>query len=128
MQNDNKTTGQNEITKIIASEYLKYKKYYQGLKSLQPKEEAEQQIERDISRTFPRHAYFQQGEKGKPKLRKVLQAFSCYDEKVDYVQGMNFLVGQLLMHCSGTLTFWLFVELIEECELRDIYQVGLPGL
>ena len=32
------------------------------------------------------------------------------------------------MHCSDTLTFWLFVELIEECELRDIYQVGLPGL
>lgn len=32
------------------------------------------------------------------------------------------------MHCSSTLTFWLFVELIEACELRDIYQVGLPGL
>lgn len=41
---------------------------------------------------------------------------------------MNFLVGQLLMHCSGALSFWLFVELIEEYELRDIYQVGLPGL
>jgi hypothetical protein len=31
------------------------------------------------------------------------------------------------MHCSGTLCFWLFVDLIEEYELRDIYQVGLPG-
>jgi len=41
---------------------------------------------------------------------------------------MNFLVGQLLMHCTDTLAFWLFVELIEECELRDIFQVGLPGL
>ena len=41
---------------------------------------------------------------------------------------MNFLVGQLLMHCSDTLAFWLFVELIEEYELRDIYQIGLPGL
>ena len=38
------------------------------------------------------------------------------------------MVGQLLLHCSATLAFWLFVELIEECELRDIYQVGLPGL
>ena len=87
-----------------------------------------QQIERDISRTFPRNSYFQQGQKGKHKLRRVLRAFSCYDEKADYVQGMNFLVGQILMHCSGTLTFWLFIELIEQCELRDIYQVGLPGL
>ena len=41
---------------------------------------------------------------------------------------MNFLVGQLLMHCSGTLTFWIFLTLIEECEMRDIYQVGLPGV
>ena len=32
------------------------------------------------------------------------------------------------MHCSSTLSFWLFVNLIEECELRDIYQEGLPGL
>jgi len=58
----------------------------------------------------------------------VLSAFSCYDNQADYVQGMNFLVGQLLMHCSGALAFWVFVELIEECELRDIFQVGLPGL
>ena len=58
----------------------------------------------------------------------VLRAFACYDDQADYVQGMNFVVGQLLMHCSGTLTFWLFVELIEECEMRDIYQDGLPGL
>ena len=41
---------------------------------------------------------------------------------------MNFLVGQLLIHCSDTLTFWLFIDLIEECECRDIFQVGLPGL
>lgn len=41
---------------------------------------------------------------------------------------MNFIVGQLLMHCNSTLAFWLFVELIEECELRDIFQKGLPGL
>jgi hypothetical protein len=26
------------------------------------------------------------------------------------------------------LAFWLFIELIEECELRDIFQKGLPGL
>jgi hypothetical protein len=26
------------------------------------------------------------------------------------------------------MAFWLFVELIEECELRDIFQTGVPGL
>jgi hypothetical protein len=26
------------------------------------------------------------------------------------------------------MAFWLFVSLIEDCELRDIYLPGLPGL
>lgn len=87
-----------------------------------------QQIENDLARTFPRNKFFHRGEKGHKRLRSVLRAFACYDDQADYVQGMNFLVGQLLMHCSSTLAFWLFLELIETCELRDIYQVGLPGL
>ena len=57
-----------------------------------------------------------------------MRAFACYDSQVDYVQGMNFIVGQLLIHCSESLAFWLFIELIEECELRDVFQTGLPGL
>lgn len=32
------------------------------------------------------------------------------------------------MHCSASLAFWLFVEMIEGCEVRDIYQYDLPGL
>ena len=98
------------------------------MRLLEPKLESSQQIDRDLTRTFPKNGYFKHGEAGYRKLRKVLRAFACYDNQADYVQGMNFLVGQLLMHCSDTLAFWLFVELIEECELRDIYQVGLPGL
>lgn len=86
-----------------------------------PKVESAQQIERDLSRTFPKNNYFKQGEYGYKKLKKVLRAFACYDNQADYVQGMNFLVGQLLFHCSDTLSFWLFVELIENYELRDIY-------
>lgn len=95
---------------------------------MQPKTESVLQIDRDLCRTFPKNDFFKQGERGHRKLRKVLRAFACYDNQADYVQGMNFLVGQLLMHCSDALAFWLFVELIEECELRDIYQIGLPGL
>lgn len=37
-------------------------------------------------------------------------------------------MGQLLIHCSATLAFWLFTEIIDECEVRDIYLNGLPGL
>lgn len=41
---------------------------------------------------------------------------------------MNFIVGSLLYHANEVMTFWLFVSLIEDCELRDIYMPGLPGL
>lgn len=44
------------------------------------------------------------------------------------MQGMNFIAGALLYHCSEECAFWLFVSLIEDYEMRDIYEPGLPGL
>lgn len=41
---------------------------------------------------------------------------------------MNFIVGALLFHANEVMAFWLFVSLIEDCEMRDIYMTGLPGL
>ncbi len=41
---------------------------------------------------------------------------------------MNFIVGSLLYHASEEITFWLFVSLVEDYELRDIYLPGIPGL
>jgi len=41
---------------------------------------------------------------------------------------MNFIVGALLLHASEDIAFWLFVSLIEDYEMRDIYQPKLPGL
>ena len=99
--------------------------------------ETENQINRDLLRTFPLHEYFKEGAKGVEKLRRVLTAFSNYDHQVgknpfclvlDYVQGMNFIVGALLLHANEVMAFWLFVTLIEDCEMRDVYMTGLPGL
>ena len=41
---------------------------------------------------------------------------------------MNFIVGSLLYHANDVMAFWLFVSLIEDCEMRDIYMRELPGL
>ena len=57
-----------------------------------------------------------------------MKAYANYDKSVDYVQGMNFIVGALLWHCSETMAFWLFVALIEDYEMRDVYLPGLPGM
>lgn len=41
---------------------------------------------------------------------------------------MNFIAASLLYHCSEEIAFWIFVTLIEDYELRDIYETNLPGL
>lgn len=41
---------------------------------------------------------------------------------------MNFIVAQLLLHCSETFAFWLFVSLIKQCDMGDIYDGQLSGL
>lgn len=41
---------------------------------------------------------------------------------------MNFIVGSMLYHCNEEIAFWMFVELIEKFELRDIFEPKLPGL
>jgi hypothetical protein len=41
---------------------------------------------------------------------------------------MNFIVGSMLYHCNEEIAFWMFVSLIEEFELRDIFEPNLPGL
>lgn len=41
---------------------------------------------------------------------------------------MNHIVDALMQHCSEEIAFWLFVSLIEDYEMRDIYQVGISGL
>lgn len=59
----------------------------------------------------------------KHALRNVLIAYSRYDKSIGYVQGMNLIVGAILFHCRGdeVSTFWIFVSLIENYEMRQIY-------
>jgi len=41
---------------------------------------------------------------------------------------MNFIVGMLLHHCSEEIAFWIFATLIEDFEMRDVFEQHLPGL
>lgn len=85
------------------------------------------QIDLDVARTYPDEPYFALGP-GKVPLRRCLIAFSKYDIALGYVQGMNFIMASLLWHATEADAFWLFVTLIEDFELRDIYLPNLPGL
>src|SRR5690242_17336520 len=53
----------------------------------------EKQIQRDMSRTFPNHEYFQAEGLGQEALFNVVKAYSLHDAEVGYCQGLSFVVG-----------------------------------
>ena len=71
---------------------------------------------------------FAKGGIGQLELKRVLMTFSKYDINLGYVQGMNFIIGALLYHCPEDVAFWLFVSLIEDHEMREVYLTNFPGL
>jgi hypothetical protein len=50
-----------DVAEFINLEYAKCKAQYKSLLMLQPQTESALQIERDLGRTFPKNAFFQQG-------------------------------------------------------------------
>jgi hypothetical protein len=85
------------------------------------------QIKKDINRTYPSNVKFKT-ERILKKLKNVLRAFSNYNKTIKYFQGMNFIVGFFLYHCDEYIAFWLFVALIEEYDLINLFIDGFPGL
>ena len=70
-------------------------------------EEVDEHILRDIGRTFPEYAQFQDLE-GQRALFDVLKAYSMADLEVEYCQGMAFVAGTALMFLPEELAFELF--------------------
>ena len=86
------------------------------------------QIKKDTTRTYPSTITLNQKDKIIKKLENVLRAFSNYDNSIKYCQGMNFIVGFFLYHSEEHIAFWLFVSLIEEYDLRNVFIDNFPGL
>eukprot|EP00201_Polytomella_parva_P022776 CAMPEP_0175039552 /NCGR_PEP_ID=MMETSP0052_2-20121109/662_1 /TAXON_ID=51329 ORGANISM="Polytomella parva, Strain SAG 63-3" /NCGR_SAMPLE_ID=MMETSP0052_2 /ASSEMBLY_ACC=CAM_ASM_000194 /LENGTH=343 /DNA_ID=CAMNT_0016301447 /DNA_START=59 /DNA_END=1087 /DNA_ORIENTATION=- len=92
------------------------------------KPEAQGDIEKDIQRTYPSTKRFN-SEEGQQALRNVLRAYSAYDPKVGYCQGMNFVAGLLLMFMpTEAHAFAGLVILIEERGMGGYYTREMPLL
>eukprot|EP00924_Labyrinthula_sp_SR-Ha-C_P008225 snap_masked-scaffold_11-processed-gene-6.28-mRNA-1 protein AED:1.00 eAED:1.00 QI:0/0/0/0/1/1/2/0/341 len=95
------------------------------------------QIHKDIPRTFPSVTYFQNNEV-QLSLRKILVSVSNYyadqheaEENLGYVQGMNLLVGFLLLHFRSEVeVFEFFINMLESklLVLKRIFKKGLKTL
>lgn len=95
-------------------------------------EQIELEIVRDLNRTYPGHVFFQQRQgPGQRSLFNVLKAYSVYDKKVGYVQGMGFVAGLLLLYMCEEDAFWTLVALLKgqvHPPMEGLYTDGFPLL
>ena len=64
---------------------------------------------------------------GQAKLRRVLRAYSYYDQEVGYCQGMNFIAGMFITFVDEEEAFWLLVSVMCEapCRMRGLFSEGM---
>ena len=93
---------------------------------------SDEDIDKDIYRTFPEIPLFaSQAGVGQKQLRTLLRAYTALKTDVGYTQGMNFVAGYLLRHIPcETDAFFVFVCLMHapKWNLMRLYSPGLAGL
>ena len=87
-------------------------------------------ISKDIYRTMAETKLFLADYKtGTNPLFNVLKAYTCYDNKVGYVQGMNYLAALLLIEIKDELkVFWCLFTLLFRRNWRMVYDEHTPKL
>ncbi|TID24250.1 gtpase activating protein [Venturia nashicola] len=58
----------------------------------------------------------------------VCKSYALYDEGVGYAQGMNFIVMPLLLNMSHEEAFCVFVRLMNQYGMREMFVQDMPGL
>lgn len=62
-------------------------------------------------------------------MKRNLQAIAFCLPEIGYCQGMNYVTATLLTLTNNEeLSFWLFVTMIENFELKRLYLPGVPDL
>lgn len=89
----------------------------------------ENQILKDIERTFPYQTFFK--EKcglGQRILFKILRTFSKFNTETQYVQGMGFFTACFLNFMDEESSFWMLKSLMDKYKMNGFYKPGFPDL
>ncbi|EDQ92963.1 uncharacterized protein MONBRDRAFT_22245 [Monosiga brevicollis MX1] len=96
---------------------------------LKQESRAHEAIKWDLDRTFPGHERFRDKEgEGQKQLYRINSAYSVYDEEIGYVQGLSFITAVLLLHLPEESAFVLYVKMMQDYGLRDLYMTGFENL
>jgi len=85
-----------------------------------------EQIEKDLRRTFPGHALFD-NENGLGQLRRVLLAYAAHNKQVGYCQSMNFITAFLLLIFEEEQSFWMLTYILDDLVPPDFYGQEMFG-
>ncbi|XP_075917130.1 ecotropic viral integration site 5 protein homolog isoform X1 [Petromyzon marinus] len=100
--------------------------YSELLKMASPSEKL---IRRDLARTYPEHVLFRQPDgPGQEGLFNVMKAYSLVDREVGYCQGSAFIVGLLLMQMPEEEAFCVFIRLMHDYRLRELFKPSMAEL
>lgn len=82
-------------------------------------------IEKDLTRTFPLDETFKKGKENLKKLSHLLTAYANFNRKIGYAQGLNFLVGNCIFLFNTEKEVFIFVDgMINKFNLINLYGVS----
>ena len=102
---------------------------YNKLEKQPINEELETVIMKDLDRTFPLLQFFSEKYgNGQRKLYKVLSAYSKFNTKVGYVQGMAYIVAIFLVYMDEESSFFMLHTLMKKYDMESTFFDEFPGL
>eukprot|EP00047_Mylnosiga_fluctuans_P022541 m.121517 g.121517 ORF g.121517 m.121517 type:complete len:820 (+) comp9299_c0_seq8:1274-3733(+) len=86
-------------------------------------------IKWDLTRTFPAHEFFKDPDgEGQRRLYNLCRAYAVYDEEIGYCQGLSFISAVLLLHMPEEEAFTMFVKIMYDYGVRDMFKQGFENL
>ena len=83
------------------------------------------QIKKDLPRTFPENILFKEGSNYYNKLYRLLTAYSNYNNKIGYAQGLNLLTAHILFIFEKEEEIFIFLDgMINRFNLEDLIGIN----
>ena len=85
----------------------------------------DEEIKKDLTRTFPENYSFQYGNSNYNKLYHILTAYSNYNKKIGYAQGLNFLAANCIYAFDNEIDEFIFLDaLIRKFNLETLLGIS----